>query len=135
MSYLIDINVISELIKNTPNSNVVRWFDAVSNDKLYLSVLTIGEIRKGISKVANLSKQEKYRLWLDEELMSWFYDRILPVNVAVANCWGRIAHNHNSAIDSLIAATAIHFDLALVTRNISDFNYQGLHLINPWILD
>ena len=88
MSYLIDTNVISELIKIKPDKKVINWFDTVPDRELYLSVLTIGEIRKGLVKVNNDAKRETIRAWLDYELMTWFSDRILPIDQHVANKWG-----------------------------------------------
>ena len=135
MSYLIDTNVISELVKGKQNVKVVEWFESVSDQDLYLSALTIGEIRKGIEKIQNSEKKEKIRLWLDQELPSWFDNRILAIDKHVANKWGLIQSKTTKtlpAIDSLIAATALHFDLILVTRNVKDFDYPGLEIINPF---
>jgi predicted nucleic acid-binding protein len=135
MSYLIDTNVISELIKVKQNTRVVEWFNAVQNRNLYLSVLTIGEIRKGIGKITDIKRREKVCIWLDQELTSWFAGRILPIDQQVANKWGVIQAQSGRtlpAVDSLIAATALHFDLILVTRNVKDFSYLGLEIINPF---
>ncbi|MFU7503357.1 type II toxin-antitoxin system VapC family toxin [Candidatus Tisiphia endosymbiont of Melanophora roralis] len=135
MSYLIDTNVISELIKVKQNTRVVEWFNAVQNRDLYLSVLTIGEIRKGIDKITDIKRRENICIWLDQELTSWFAGRILPIDQQVANKWGVIQAQSGRtlpAVDSLIAATALHFDLILVTRNIKDFSYLGLEIINPF---
>ncbi|WP_341751269.1 MULTISPECIES: type II toxin-antitoxin system VapC family toxin [unclassified Candidatus Tisiphia] len=135
MSYLIDTNVISELIKVKQNTRVVEWFNAVQNRDLYLSVLTIGEIRKGIGKITDIKRREKVCIWLDQDLTSWFAGRILPIDQQVANKWGVIQAQLGRtlpAVDSLIAATALHFDLILVTRNVKDFSYLGLEIINPF---
>lgn len=135
MSYLIDTNVISELVKGKQNAKVVKWFESVSDQDLYLSALTIGEIRKGIEKIQDSKKKEKIRMWLDQELPSWFDNRILAIDKHVANKWGLIQSNASKtlpAIDSLIAATALHFDLILVTRNVKDFDYPGLEIVNPF---
>ncbi|MFY9590199.1 type II toxin-antitoxin system VapC family toxin [Rickettsia endosymbiont of Halotydeus destructor] len=137
MSYLIDTNVICELIKIKRNEQVVEWFKCVQDRDLYLSVLTIGEIRKGISKTIEVKKKEKIRMWLEQDLTAWFADRILPIDPQVANKWGMLQALSSKtlpAIDSLIAATALHFDLLLVTRNIKDFHYAGLKVINPFDL-
>ncbi|NRB11413.1 MAG: type II toxin-antitoxin system VapC family toxin [Rickettsiaceae bacterium] len=137
MGYLIDTNVISELVKSKQNKQVVEWFKTVQDQDLYLSVLTIGEIRKGIVNIESSKKKEKIRIWLDQELTLWFGERILPINIEVADKWGFIQGSSKKtlpAIDSLIAATALHFDLILVTRNMKDFDYQGLEVINPFKL-
>ncbi|MCC8368911.1 MAG: type II toxin-antitoxin system VapC family toxin [Rickettsia endosymbiont of Oxypoda opaca] len=137
MSYLIDTNVICELTKVKQNERVVEWFKCVQDRDLYLSVLTIGEIRKGIGKAVEVKKKEKIRMWLEQDLTTWFADRVLPIDQQVANKWGMLQTLSSKtlpAIDSLIAATALHFDLLLVTRNIKDFNYAGLEVINPFDL-
>ena len=136
MNYLIDTNVISELVKPKPEKQVTRWFASVPSESLYLSVLTLGEIRKGVTKVSDSTKKEKLRIWLEHELPAWFSNRILPIDAGVSERWGRLLGQHKKtlpAIDSLIAATALHFDLCLITRNISDFDgFTELQIINPW---
>ena len=136
MSYLIDTNVICELVKKSPNKNVVNWFNRVSDRDLYISVLTIGEIRKGLDKISDDSYREKVRLWLDQDLITWFENRILPIDQHVANKWGMIQAQTKRtlpAIDSLIAATALHSDLIIVTRNIKDFDIGMLEAVNPFL--
>ena len=135
MGYLIDTNVISGIIKIKQNANIVEWFNSVQDKDLYLSVLTIGEIKKGIGKIIDIKRKEKLRIWLDRELTAWFHDRILPIDLSVASKWGILQSQVSRtlpAIDSLIAAMAIHFDLVLVTRNIKDYNWPGLEIINPF---
>jgi len=100
-----------------------------------VSVLTLGELRKGIERLADKKRKEKLRLWLEHELPAWFEGRVLPVNLAVAERWGRLLAEMGRpvpAIDSLLAATALHYELRLVTRNTGDFDYPGLEVINPW---
>ena len=135
MSYLIDTNAISELVRAKPDAAVVDWFANTPDEALFLSVLTLGEIRKGIEKLADLQRREKLRVWLEHDLCDWFGPRILPVGPEVADHWGRLlaqAGRPVPAIDSLLAATALHHDLRLVTRNTKDFAYAGLDVINPW---
>ena len=136
MNYLIDTNVISEIIKSKPDKQVMNWFSVIPDDSLHLSVITLGEIRKGIGKVEEIAKKEKLRIWLEHELPAWFDSRILAIDAEVADRWGRLLAHHRKtlpAIDSLIAATALHYDLCLVSRNTSDFDYiEGLQLVNPW---
>lgn len=135
MSYLIDTNVISELVRAKPDAAVLDWFANTPDEALFLSVLTLGEIRKGVEKLADLHRREKLRVWLEHDLRDWFGPRILPVGPDVADHWGRLlaqAGRPVPAIDSLLAATALHHDLRLVTRNIRDFAYAGLDVINPW---
>lgn len=137
MNYLIDTNVISELVKSRPDRFVTAWFATIPDENLYLSVLTLGEIRNGIGKIEDSIKKEKLRVWLEHELPAWFDKRVLSIDLVVAERWGRLLVQHKRtlpAIDSLIAATALHFDLCLVTRNTVDFEYiKELQTINPWI--
>lgn len=135
MSYLLDTNVVSELVKVKPNERVMKWFQVIPSDSLYLSVLTLGEIRKGIENIVDTRRKEKLRIWLEHELPDWFGNRILSIDQHVVDCWGRIqasSKNPLPAIDSLIAATAIHSNLVLVTRNTTDFKFSVLEVINPW---
>ena len=136
MSYLLDTNIISETIRRVPSRKVMAWLEDIPSDALYVSVLTIGEVRKGVESLKDEKRREKLRLWLEHELPAWFEDRVLPVDLAVAERWGRLlaeAQRSVPAIDSLLAATALHYDLRLVTRNAEDFKYPGLDVINPFV--
>ncbi|MCE5312339.1 MAG: type II toxin-antitoxin system VapC family toxin [Nitrospiraceae bacterium] len=136
MSYLIDTNVVSETVRKQPNKSVIKWLETVPPEALFISVLTLGEIRKGIEGILDKKRREKLRIWLEHDLSEWFDGRVLPVDIDVADRWGRLiaeAGRPVPAIDSLLAATAIHHELRLVTRNASDFEFQGLEVINPWV--
>ena len=135
MSYLLDTNVLSELVRPKPNTSVLSWFSNVPDESLYISALTIGEIRKGVEGVPDTRRKEKLRVWLEHELPEWFGKRVLSIDGDVAERWGRLqaqAKRPVPAIDSLLAATALHHELRMVTRNEKDFDYQGLDVINPW---
>ena len=135
MSYLLDTNVISELIRPKPEKKVLDWFIDVPNETLHVSVLSLGEIRKGVEKLNDNYRKEKLRLWLEIELLAWFENRILVINHEVADRWGRLLSSAKKplpAIDSLIAATALYHDLRLVTRNKKDFIFDSLEVICPW---
>ncbi|OGT30290.1 MAG: recombinase [Gammaproteobacteria bacterium RIFCSPHIGHO2_12_FULL_35_23] len=135
MSYLMDTNVLSELIKPKANKKVLDWVESIPNESLYISVLTLGEIRKGLEKVSDIRRKERLRVWLEHELPAWFNDRIKPIDIQVVDRWGRLQAEIKRpvpVIDSLLAATALHFDFALVTRNNKDFAYPSLEVINPW---
>lgn len=135
MSYLLDTNVISELVRPKPAKAVLAWFENIPSEALHISVLTLGEIRKGVEHMPDGTRREKLRLWLEHDLTDWFGDRILPVDTLVADRWGRLlalVGRPVPSIDSLLAATALHHELRLVTRNQKDFNYPGLEVINPW---
>lgn len=135
MSYLIDTNVVAELARREPDPMVVAWFQDVPDAALHVSVLTLGELRKGVESLADSRRRERLRVWLENDLAEWFGDRLLPVTVAVADRWGRLlaeAGRPVPAIDSLLAATALQLGLRMVTRNEKDFGYPGLDVINPW---
>ena len=135
MSYLIDTNVLSELRRKAPNPGVVAWFEERPATTLYVSVLTLGEIRKGIEALGKSKRKLKLLDWLETELPAFFSGRILPIDEEVADRWGRLlaaAGRPLPAIDSLLAATALTHGLALVTRNVDDFPYPDLEIIDPW---
>ena len=135
MSYLIDTNIISEIRKGRRcDVNVARWYEAIEDASLYLSVMVIGEIRKGIEKLRpkNATQANMIEDWL-EEVAKAFGDRILPIDGAVANEWGRLtAIRPLPVIDGLLAATAKVHRMTLVTRNIADIADLGVHVINPF---
>ncbi len=135
MSYLVDTNVLSELRRTRPAPAVVAWFAHRPAGTLYLPVLTVGELRKGIEQITDRRRQRRLLDWLEGELPVFFAGRVLPIDTAVAEAWGRLlaqAGRPLPAIDSLLAATALHHDLTLVTRNVRDFDGTGVPLINPW---
>lgn len=135
MNYLIDTNIISETITTNPNLAVVEFLEKIPNEKIYLSVLSVGEIRKGIEKLPTGKKKLVLEEWFQHALPDWFEDRILSVDTAVANTWGILMEKNArtlSAIDGLIAATAMTYDLCVVTRNENDFRIPGVQVVNPW---
>lgn len=135
MSYLVDTNVLSELRRKAPDAGVLEWFAKRPPVTLYLSVLTLGEIRKGVEGIADTPRRQALTDWLETDLPLFFTGRILNVDAAVADRWGRMvaaAGRPLSAIDSLLAATALAHDLVLVTRNTKDFVGLPVQLFNPW---
>lgn len=136
--FLLDTNIISELAKPRPEPKVTTWIDATDENLLCLSVLTLGEIRKGIARVTNASRQTLLEAWLDSEVMLRFADRILPVDKAIADRWGWVMAKALQnrlilpVIDGLLAATALHHNLTLVTRNTRDVTSTGVRIFNPW---
>lgn len=137
--FLLDTNVISELVRPRPEPNVTNWIEATNESLLYLSVLTLGEVRKGIASLRNTSRRAALEAWLDSDLALRFANRILPVDQNVADRWGRIAAQSAaqgsplSVIDGLLAATALDHNLTLVTRNVKDVAVAGVPLFNPWM--
>lgn len=135
MSYLLDTNVLSELRRKAPNDGVVDWMARRPTSTLYLSVLTLGELRKGVEAVTEAGRRAALLDWLEADLPAFFTGRILPIDVRVADRCGRMvaaAGRPVPAIDSLLGATAAHYGLSLVTRNVRDFADLGLDVINPW---
>jgi predicted nucleic acid-binding protein len=135
VSYLLDTNVISELRRKNPNPGVLAWMQHRPSATLFLSVLTLGEVRKGLEGIPDQQRRLALTDWLESELPIFFTGRILSVDVHVCDLWGRMvarAGRPLPAIDSLIAATAAFHDLVLVTRNVRDFEGLGVPLVNPW---
>jgi predicted nucleic acid-binding protein len=138
MKWLLDTCVISELVSKHPNRAVIDWIDSVEPESLYLSVITIGEIAKGIQKLPPSKRKRELHRWLTEDLLLRFDGRILVLDVDVLLAWGQLTGKleskgrRMSAIDSLVAAIALHGDLTVVTRSVSDYRHSGVLIFNPW---
>jgi tRNA(fMet)-specific endonuclease VapC len=138
MRFLLDTCVISELVAKQPDPGVVRWVDSIDEERLYLSAVTIGEIKKGIERLSNSRRKSALSEWLEDDLLIRFEDKILPIDTPVMLVWGELAADLEKqgkkmpAIDSMIAAIALHGRLSLVTRNEDDFANSGVAIINPW---
>lgn len=138
MKYLLDTNVISELISRRPDPKVISWIDGLDPDTVYLSVITIGEIQKGVEKLPDTERKQTIQAWLHNDLLLRFQGRIVPITTGVALAWGTLtaALERNGrllpAIDSLVAAIARDGGYVLVTRNARDFAGAGIPVINPW---
>ena len=138
MTFLLDTCVISELVAKQPNLWVVRWVDSTDEDKLFLSAVTIGEIKRGIEKLADSSRKSALAEWLEGDLLIRFTGRVLSIDPPVMLVWGQLTADLEKqgrrmpAIDSLIAATCLQGRLDLVTRNESDFAHSGVKVINHW---
>lgn len=136
--YLIDTCVISELTRRAPQRSVVDWLEAVEEPFLHLSVVTVGELAKGIARLADDRRREKLRRWVEVDLRRRFEGRILPVTEEVARRWGEISGISEirgatlPVLDTLIAATALVHGLAVVTRNVADLERAGAPVVNPW---
>jgi predicted nucleic acid-binding protein len=136
--FLLDTNCISELVRPRPEPRVLEWMEAVDETLLYLSVLTVGEIRKGLAGLAQSKRRTLLENWLEVELQPRFSGRIVPIDIAIADRWGLLTAEAKrngkplSIIDGLLAATALQHNLTVVSRNISDFANTHVPVLNPW---
>jgi len=137
--FLLDTNCISEALRVKPDPNVGNWMQAVDQTLLYLSVLTLGEIRKGLAQLGQGKRRAQLESWLEVELQARFAGRILPIDAAIADRWGLLAADAKrmgkplSIVDGLLAATALHHNLTMVTRNVADFKGLAVPVLNPWV--
>jgi predicted nucleic acid-binding protein len=138
--FLLDTNVVSELIKAKPSPKVTQWVQATDEALLYLSVLTIGEIQKGISSLSNMSRRAGLTTWLTHDLVPRFSGRILPIDLAVAERWGELCGSAAvrraplPVIDGLLAATALEHRLTFVMRDTQHLVATGVAFFDPWIV-
>jgi toxin FitB len=138
MKVLLDTNIISEIVARQPNRKVVDWLDSLDPNLVYLTVITIGELQKGISRLPDSERRDNLRAWLYDRLLNRFSGRILLIDEAVMLTWGELVARLERegrplpALDSLIAALALHHNCTLATRNEKDFLHSGVSLINPW---
>lgn len=138
MKYLLDTCLISELVKKEPNPVVVSWLDEQDEQKLFLSVLNLGELQKGISKLPDGTKKDELQAWVALDLVERFTGRILDFDLDTSLCWGRLQGEAEQVgeklpvMDSLIAATAAAHGLVVVTRNVRDIERCGVKVCNPW---
>jgi len=139
VSWLVDTCVLSELVRPRPKASVVRWVRERDEDELFLSVITIGELEKGIAKLPDSTKRATLEQWVRRELADRFRGRLLAIDLGVAARWGAIVGASEArgeplpVIDSLIAATSLQHDLTVVTRNTVDLERCGARCFNPWV--
>ncbi len=138
MNWLLDTCVLSELVRKNPQPAVIKWIDQQQETSLFISVLTIAEIEKGVFLLDEGPKRAQLENWILTELASRFKDRIIDINLNIANAWALIQASGEKkgrslpTMDSLIAATAIAYNLTLVTRNTKDMIQNGVQLFDPW---
>ncbi len=141
MNYLLDTCLVSELVAKQPHQKVLDWLDAQAPETLYLSIITIGEIAKGISKLTSSQRKDSLDIWLNQTLPTRFLGRIIGLDMQTMLLWGELVGKLEQqgrplpVIDSLIAAIALQNSLSLVTRNENDFEGTGVAIINPWNSD
>jgi tRNA(fMet)-specific endonuclease VapC len=139
MNYILDTNVVSELMTREADPKVVNWIDSIDSESVFLSVITIGEIKKDIEKLPDSKRKKTLASWLEEGLLVRFRGRILPLDIPVRLTWGSLVANlekkgkHLSAIDSLLAATSAQTGFTVVTGNIGDFEHAGISILDPWM--
>jgi len=139
VKFLLDTNVVSEWAKPRPDAGVVAWLADVDEDRVFVSVVTLAELRYGIERMAAGNRRRRLDEWLRDELPLRFEGRVLAIDTAVADAWGHVVMHSEAAgrpigaMDALIAATVRVHDLTLVTRNASDFESTVKAIVNPWI--
>lgn len=138
MKFLLDTCLISELVKKEPNAAVVTWLDEQDEQNLFLSVLTLGELQKGISKLSGSTRKDELQAWVEHDLAERFAGRILDLDLETALAWGTLQGDAERkgeklpVMDSLIAATATTHGLIVVTRNVKDIERCRAKVFNPW---
>lgn len=138
MAFLLDTNVVSELVRARPEPRILDWLEAQSPPELFLASLTVGELMRGACKLREFARRERLKQWIEEDLCRQFEGRILPFDEAAARVWGRLmgvgdrSGRTPPAADAQIAAVAIDRGLALATRNTRDFASFDLEVLNPW---
>ena len=138
MRYLLDTCLLSELVKPRPDPSVIAWVSQQNESQLFLSVLTLGELRKGVERLKDGRKRVRLAQWLEGELKPRFAGRLLAVDEDVAEQWGIVSAQASArglalpVMDGLISATALVHGLAVVTRNVSDIQASGAQVFNPW---
>jgi predicted nucleic acid-binding protein len=138
LSFLLDTNVVSEWVKPQPNPHVVSWLQEAEEERVFLSVASLAEIRRGVELMAPGKRRDRLAAWLSEDLPARFEGRILDINSRVADRWGilmaqgQAAGENPHVLDAFFAATAVVHGLTLVTRNVQHFLTWGIPLLNPW---
>lgn len=138
MNFLLDTNVVSEWMKPRPNLGVMEWLETADEDRLFLSVATLGELRYGIERLAKGQRRAQLEEWLETELVDRFEGRVLIINDTVAATWGKVLAKADATgkpmgtMDGFIAATALMHGMSIVTRNEIDFAEAGVATFNPW---
>ena len=137
-AFLLDTNCISELVRPKPEPRVLEWMETADESLLYLSVLTLGEIRKGVAALVQGKRRTHLETWLEVDLQARFFGRIIPIDSAIADRWGLLAAEAKrrgkalSVIDGLLAATALQHNLTVISRNATDFANTQVQVLNPW---
>jgi predicted nucleic acid-binding protein len=138
MTFLLDTNVVSEWVKPRPNPGIMKWLAGVDEDRVFLSVITLAELRNGITRLPAGRRREQLDSWLSHDLLERFEGRLLSIGTAIADQWGRITAIAKTsgrtihAMDAFLAATAAVHELTIVTRDVKDFEQIKLSVLSPW---
>ena len=136
--FLLDTNIPSEAARSRPNPNVAAWVNGQENSTLFLSAVSIGELRRGFALLPQGEQRSRLEQWFETDVLLWFGERILPLTKEVADRWGQLdaacqlRGTPANTADGMIAATALEHGLTVVTRNVKDFAGMGVAVLNPW---
>jgi predicted nucleic acid-binding protein len=137
VSFLLDTNAVSEWVKPRPNAGLIGWMESADEDRIFISVISLAELRYGVERMAVGKRRNRIEEWLRDELPLRFEGRILPVDTDVAEAWGKTVSRNEAAgrpigvMDAFLAATAEIRHMTLVTRNVTDFPLLEA-VLNPW---
>jgi len=138
MNYLLNTCVLSEFTRRQPNQSVIDWLDSIEEEKLFISVITVGEIQRGIERLPDSHRKTELLVWMNNGLLQRFAARMVVIDTPTMFMWGSLTARMEAAgqpmavMDSLIAASAMQNNLILATRNVADFLLSGVQVINPW---
>jgi predicted nucleic acid-binding protein len=138
LNFLLDTNMVSEWVKPAPDGGVMAWLAQADEDRVFISVITLAELRHGVERLPSGARRDRLDAWLTQQVPARFETRVLPVDALIANAWGRLMARGQAlgrpvgTMDAFIAATAESHGLTLVTRNVRDFEPLGIPLVNPW---
>ncbi len=138
MSYLLDTCVFTEFSRRKPNARLIRWMDGVGEERLYISVITIGELQRSIEALPDSQRKDELMIWVNEGLKERLKDRILPLDLVTFTLWGSMTSwkeldgKPMGVIESLIAATALRHNLIIVTNQVEAYLRCGAQVVNPW---
>ena len=138
MNYLLDTCVLSEFTRRQPYQRLVNWLDSIEEEKLFISVITVGEIQRGIERLPNSHRKTELLVWMNNGLLNRFAERTISIDSPTMYLWGSLTANLEASgqpmgvMDSLIVASALQNNLILATRNVTDFLPSGVQVINPW---
>ncbi len=138
MNYLLDTCILSEFTRRQPEEKVIRWMESIDEEKLFISVITIGEIQHGIERLPESHRKTELLVWMNNGLAKRFEQRVIPLDMSAMLMWGSLAARMErtgqpmAVMDSFIVATALKNNLIIATRNVTDFIPCGVQVINPW---